>query len=604
MKPERPNLEEQLSAYLDGELTAAERAEVEAWLAEDERARRTFAALKRQAAMLGGLPRAKAPDDLLELVTARMERRELLGDAAGSFGPGFSFRRVGRWLASAAVVVMAATGGYLTYVRLQPERGPRPSLLGPVAERPAAAERGRGARDLADEPTHGLDSAPKELHDKAFTKDEPEALRSIAGADRDGGALRGKIEGSSAKPSASGVAGDAAARAAGRATYSRGYDSAPHDTVQIENGKPRGGEAPASALARAYADLKPGATDEGKAAPSIIAKAEPASPIEAVFGAARPDAPSPTRQATKAKTDHAAVGAAAGSAGFGREESGPDRLDAVLGAPLEVHLVYADAETRDAAVKAVERSLGEHAIADGGRSRWNEAREQSTPDGMSAGSQSAPVRIAVRREADMTLLTFEGPPETATRVIRSLSKTAQGTAAKQVDSLLAKEGSVGTLPAAGANAPAEGQGGFGFGQQSATQRPADAKQSEAASNGSYFGVRFLRRFGDEAVAAGTTRPAAQPEGHGQFAQQAVAAPVIGEAREHVGGAAAFAQSRGAQPATTPHGTPATAPVTSAPAPGREMTRLRIRLEAMRPPTRPSSAPSTRSVASPPADATP
>ncbi len=162
MRPDRPdNLEEQLSAYLDGELSDAERAAVEAYLAEDEVARRTLADLRRAAGLLRTLPRAKAPDGLLELVCAQLERQELLGESAASPAAGPRRGRVvGRWLASAAVLAMATTAGYLTFEHLRTEpAGKRATPLGPIAD--AEGRRGQEA------------APPRELHEKGLVTFDP-----------------------------------------------------------------------------------------------------------------------------------------------------------------------------------------------------------------------------------------------------------------------------------------------------------------------------------------------------------------------------------------------------------------------------------------------
>lgn len=139
MKPSRDDtLFEQLSAYLDGELSDAERGEVEAWLARDEAARQTLAELRRAADLLHGLPRGTAPPDLVEAVTAQIERRELLGgpESVPEPAPRRMSGTVGRWLATAAVIALSATAGILTfsYLRREPP-APRPSPVGPVAFR-------------------------------------------------------------------------------------------------------------------------------------------------------------------------------------------------------------------------------------------------------------------------------------------------------------------------------------------------------------------------------------------------------------------------------------------------------------------------------------
>ena len=74
-------LGEQLSAYLDGELSEQEKALVERALREDAGARRLLDELRRMAANVESLPRHAAPDSILEDVRFQLERSELLGDS-------------------------------------------------------------------------------------------------------------------------------------------------------------------------------------------------------------------------------------------------------------------------------------------------------------------------------------------------------------------------------------------------------------------------------------------------------------------------------------------------------------------------------------------
>lgn len=99
---------EQLSAYLDGELSAAERAEVEVLLARDESARRLLEELRRTAQLVGDLPRSIAPSRFADEVTARLEREALIGIEGDTRPVTFSvWRRVFAAAASLAIVVTA-----------------------------------------------------------------------------------------------------------------------------------------------------------------------------------------------------------------------------------------------------------------------------------------------------------------------------------------------------------------------------------------------------------------------------------------------------------------------------------------------------------------
>jgi len=113
---QRQKLESQLSAYIDGELTDAERAEAETSLAQDAQARQLLAELRATVAGLRALPRAKASGDLIEDVRTRLERQALLDSdqptgammsAAPSFGR--------RWIAAAAVIALAFVAGLVLW---------------------------------------------------------------------------------------------------------------------------------------------------------------------------------------------------------------------------------------------------------------------------------------------------------------------------------------------------------------------------------------------------------------------------------------------------------------------------------------------------------
>ena len=78
----RQQLEGQLSAYLDNELSETERAEIEAFLAEYEEARELLAELRATIEIVKQLPRAKASDQMMDGLRARLERDALLGQTS------------------------------------------------------------------------------------------------------------------------------------------------------------------------------------------------------------------------------------------------------------------------------------------------------------------------------------------------------------------------------------------------------------------------------------------------------------------------------------------------------------------------------------------
>src|SRR4051794_21714490 len=104
------NIEAKLCAYVDGELDAAGRAEIEQHLATNPQHRALMAELSAQRQMLRDLPRANAPEDLLESVQNQLERSVLL-DQSDPQTPAIA-GRIERWpqIVSAAAVLFLVLG--------------------------------------------------------------------------------------------------------------------------------------------------------------------------------------------------------------------------------------------------------------------------------------------------------------------------------------------------------------------------------------------------------------------------------------------------------------------------------------------------------------
>lgn len=132
MTERRPDdLESELSAYLDGELDAARRQEVQRRLAESEEARALLEELRAISDGLGGLPRHRAPDDLPARLGRHAERRLLLGEdrARRRLRLTWWAARVG---AAAAVLVACVFVGWRAAERWRS----RPVALAAAPERP------------------------------------------------------------------------------------------------------------------------------------------------------------------------------------------------------------------------------------------------------------------------------------------------------------------------------------------------------------------------------------------------------------------------------------------------------------------------------------
>jgi hypothetical protein len=110
---------EQLSAYLDGELTEKERAEVDRMLAKDAEARAILNELRQTAMLVQDLPRERLSAAASAGLNARLERESLLG------GTGAVAIRPRPWwhsvsIAAAILIVCGVT--YESFVRLQAYR--------------------------------------------------------------------------------------------------------------------------------------------------------------------------------------------------------------------------------------------------------------------------------------------------------------------------------------------------------------------------------------------------------------------------------------------------------------------------------------------------
>ncbi len=132
--------DELLSAYLDGEVSAAERVLVENWLARDPAARQTLVELRRLSTALRDLPREAAPPEVQRLAVERT--RDMVGPAK----PAARRSRRREWIAG--LTALAATG--LMALMLRQSSTPEtwapasPVAGGSFGLRPAADFLGRG----------------------------------------------------------------------------------------------------------------------------------------------------------------------------------------------------------------------------------------------------------------------------------------------------------------------------------------------------------------------------------------------------------------------------------------------------------------------------
>lgn len=158
---------EQISAYLDGELTEKERAEVERLLERDAEARRILAELRQTARLLGSLPKERLSAGAAEALNARMERESLLGDGATRSTGGAWWKTP----ALAACIVVACLVGYRGMVNLQEYRERRVFQV-------ADAE---GLNETKTEPTHDVHATPSGV---VATAAPPKSLIALQEGDK------------------------------------------------------------------------------------------------------------------------------------------------------------------------------------------------------------------------------------------------------------------------------------------------------------------------------------------------------------------------------------------------------------------------------------
>ena len=129
----QPVSDEILSAFVDGELTSDERAEVERWLERNPQARETVDGFRRLSGLFETMARSEVPAEFPIEVLQRAERKMLLADA----GSASRQKRARRWLlALAAPIAVAAMLVFIV----------RPLIRGPAApERGADVARRRNA---------------------------------------------------------------------------------------------------------------------------------------------------------------------------------------------------------------------------------------------------------------------------------------------------------------------------------------------------------------------------------------------------------------------------------------------------------------------------
>jgi hypothetical protein len=110
------NIEAKLAAYIDGDLDAQGRAEIEKHLTANPQHRTLIEQLSKQRDLLRELPREEAPEDIIDALQSHMERSVLLGD--DDAGEPSEHLKISRWpqrFAVAAIVLLTVGLGAIIY---------------------------------------------------------------------------------------------------------------------------------------------------------------------------------------------------------------------------------------------------------------------------------------------------------------------------------------------------------------------------------------------------------------------------------------------------------------------------------------------------------
>jgi hypothetical protein len=118
------NIEAMLCAYIEGDLDAAGRAQIEKHLQDHPQHRKLIQELSAMRDLVRGLPRVKAPMEIGESLRGKVERSILLGDSGDSSPQSPGGNRWPQVFAIAAIVLLCASLGLVLYKALSPTMKP------------------------------------------------------------------------------------------------------------------------------------------------------------------------------------------------------------------------------------------------------------------------------------------------------------------------------------------------------------------------------------------------------------------------------------------------------------------------------------------------
>ncbi|MHC4192756.1 MAG: anti-sigma factor family protein [Planctomycetota bacterium] len=132
------NIDELLNGFIDGELTQRHRTEVQRMISHDPQIAQRLRELQKCKMLLGSMPRADAPTDMVQRVKESLRENALLTGPAPSFDRtrGTRYLLARKVLAYAAMIGLFAFLGVMVYSIVTPGKSPTTRLVGhqPYAE--------------------------------------------------------------------------------------------------------------------------------------------------------------------------------------------------------------------------------------------------------------------------------------------------------------------------------------------------------------------------------------------------------------------------------------------------------------------------------------
>ena len=174
-------IEAKLCAYLEGELDAQGRVEIEKHLEQNPAHRKLLAEVGKTRGLLRALPREPAPPDICEAFQGQLERSVLLADLDdGAAGSSMKINRWPQYLAVAAIVMLSVGLGLVVYFGL-PSGAPQAHYAVGGSSSGGATEDGVAAESLSTEapvPAPGITETPVGAV-PATSPSESDALRDL-----------------------------------------------------------------------------------------------------------------------------------------------------------------------------------------------------------------------------------------------------------------------------------------------------------------------------------------------------------------------------------------------------------------------------------------